>query len=176
MLSVVTVFPPVSVIVTVGWRANGVPCGVERLGWVENTMCAAAPTVTFNGLLVAAVGPVVTVASSVYVVALARSILHPRNVATPAAGVRGFALVHVSAAPAGFDGCVIVNVTGLALPTTVLPPASCTATLGWVPKATPPVELLGCAMKPSLAGAPIVIVKGLLVVAVGPVVTVARSV
>ena len=36
---------------------------------------------------------------------------------------------------------------------TVLPDASCTATLGWVGSATPPVEPLGCWLNPSFDAA-----------------------
>ena len=37
---------------------------------------------------------------------------------------------------------------------TVLPPASSTVTIGWVPKATPPVEPLGCCVKTRCVGGP----------------------
>ena len=75
--------------------------------------------------------------------------LQPAKVATPRVGVSGFALEQASAAVAGFDGRVMLNVTALASPVTVLPPASCTATAGWVPNAVPPVELLGWVTNPS---------------------------
>ena len=71
--------------------------------------------------------------------------------------------MHDRSAPAGV---VIAKVTASVLPTTVLPPRSCTATTGWVANATPPVDPLGCVVKPSLAAAPAVMVKLLLVAAV----------
>ena len=44
-------------------------------------------------------------------------------------------------------------------PVTVLPPASSTVTLGWVPKAVPPVEFDGLGVKASWAAEPTVTVK-----------------
>src|SRR4051794_38306549 len=102
--------------------------------------------------------------------------LQPTNVATPFTGVIGFAPVQVRAAPAGLDGCVIASVTPLALPTTVLPPASRIAIAGWVENAIPPVAALGCVTNASCVAAPTVIAKVLLVDEVGPELTVAESV
>ena len=61
----VTMFPPASSTVTTGCCANAVPCEVVALGWVENTICDAAPTVIVSGVLVAEARPVVAVASNV---------------------------------------------------------------------------------------------------------------
>ena len=84
---------------------------------------AATPTVIVMLELTADV-KAPSVAVNVYVPAT--SILHPANVATPATAVFGLA-VQVNVAPAGV---VSVNVTGLVLPVTVLPAASCTVTTG----------------------------------------------
>src|SRR5450631_3094437 len=71
---------------------------------------------------------------------------HPAKLATPATALAGFA-VQVRVAPAGV---VMTRVTGAVLVVTVWPPASWTATTGWVPKAMPPVEPEGFVVKPSL--------------------------
>ncbi len=78
--------------------------------------------------------------------------------ATPATAALGFA-VQVRVAPAAF---VMLSVTGAELVVTVLPPASCTSTTGWVPKAVPPVESEGSVVKDRLVAALVVIVKGAL--------------
>ena len=68
--------------------------------------------------------------------------------------------MHDRAARAGFEGCVIVNVTlPVLVVATVLPPRSCTATTGWVPKATLLVAPLGAVVKPSCAAPPTEIVR-----------------
>ena len=130
---------------TTGCVANAVP-PVDALGCVVNASFAAAPTVIVE-LAVAEVRPV-SAAVNVYVPA--RSILQPTNVATPATAGSGFALVQVRVAgPAGID-----NVTELVSVVTVLPPRSCTFTIGWVAKATPPVEPLGGVVNATFAAAP----------------------
>ena len=97
----------------------------------------------------------------------ARSILQPANVATPA-DTATVAFVHVSAAPAGVEGCVMVNATvPVLVDVTVLPPRSSTATTGWVVKATPPAEAFGEVVKVMFAAAPVVMVT-LRLVAVNP--------
>src|ERR1700730_13208016 len=88
--------------------------------------------------------------------------LHPANAATPATAAFGFA-VHVNVAPAGV---VMANNTLLVFPTIVLPPASCTATIGWVPNAAAPVAPTGWVVKPTLTAVPTVIVRLLLTAAV----------
>src|SRR5450631_336490 len=94
--------------------------------------------------------------------------LQPANAATPALTAT-VAFVHVRAAPAGLDGCVIVNATVPVLVfVTVLPARSCTATTGWVVKATPPVEAFGDVVNPSFAAAPKVMVEALLVAVNAP--------
>ena len=60
-------------------------------------------------------------------------------------------------------GAVSVSVTLVVAAVTVLPSASWTATTGCVPRAVPPVPLLGWVVNASLAAAPAVIVKVLLV-------------
>src|SRR5260221_701656 len=94
--------------------------------------------------------------------------LHPTKVATPLTGVVGFPPVQLSAAPTGLEGWLIVNVTGLTFPTTVLPPESCTATAGWVPNAVAPVAGPGWVVKPSLVAGPTPTVKVALVAAAKP--------
>ena len=85
--------------------------------------------------------------------------LQPANAATPAATAT-VAFEQVRAAPAGLEGWVIVNVTlPVLVVVTVLPPRSCTATTGWVPKATPLVAPLGDVVKPSRAAPPTEIVR-----------------
>src|SRR6476660_5990769 len=82
--------------------------------------------------------------------------LQPANVATPATAVFGLA-VHASAAPAGV---VIANVTALTSEAIVLPPASLTATTGWVANAIPPVEAPGCVVNATFAATPTVMTTG----------------
>ena len=109
----------------------------------------AGPTVMVSGELTAAVNEP-SVAVRVYVPA--RSILQPANVATPATA--GFGLVvQPKTAPAGV---VIAKVTELVLPVTVLPPASCTVTTGWVAKATVPFAPTGWVVNANFAAAPTV--------------------
>ena len=90
--------------------------------------------------------------------------LQPAKVATPATAALGF-VVQAKVAPAGV---VMVKVTDAVLAVTVLPPASWTATTGWVAKATPPVELDGLVVKASLVAAPTVMVKLALTALVSP--------
>ena len=71
-----------------------------------------------------------------------------------------------SNAPAG---AVIVNVTELASPTTVFPPASCTATTGWVGNGLVAGPPTGCVVKPNLAAGPTVMVSDALTADVNPV-------
>ena len=87
------------------------------------------------------------------------STLQPANVATPATAAFGF-VVQVSVAP---PGVVSARVTELVSDVTVLPPASCTATTGWVARAEPPVPVPGCVVNVSWAAAPAAITKLLLV-------------
>ena len=89
--------------------------------------------------------------------------LQPAKLATPLVGVSGFALVQVSAAAVGFEGRVMLSVIGLVSPTTVLPPASCTATDGCVPRAVPPVDVPGSTVKPSFIAGPTAMVNAALV-------------
>ena len=94
--------------------------------------------------------------------------MQPANVATPAETAT-VAFVHVSAAPAGVEGCVIVSATvPVLVDVTVLPPRSCTPTRGWLEKAEPPVDAPGCLVKPILAAVPIEMVKLLLVAVNAP--------
>src|SRR6266568_2918828 len=90
----------------------------------------------------------------------------PLKVATPELALT----VTVPASAPGPPGLgvpdVIDSVTGDESLVTVLPPASCTVTLGWVGKATPPVELAGCWLNANLAAGPTVMLKGLLSVTV----------
>jgi hypothetical protein len=81
--------------------------------------------------------------------------LHPAKVATPETALAGF-VVQVRTAPAGV---VMLKVTEAVLEATGLPPASWTATTGWVAKTVPPVELEGLVVKASLAAGPEVMVK-----------------
>ena len=90
--------------------------------------------------------------------------LQPAKVATPEAAFLGLA-VQVRVAPAGV---VMVRVTGALLAVTVLPPASWTATTGWVAKAMPPVEPEGPVVKASLVAAPTVMVRLVLTALVSP--------
>ena len=92
------------------------------------------------------------------------SILQPAKVATPEAAALGLA-VQVRVAPAGV---VMVRVTEAALVVTVLPPASWTATTGWVANAMPPVEPEGLVVKASLVAGPTVMVKLALTALVSP--------
>jgi len=82
------------------------------------------------------------------------SMVQPAKLATPETAVMGF-VVQARVAPAGV---VMVRLTGVVLKVMVLPPASWTATSGWVPNATLPVELDGWVMKASLLAGPVVMV------------------
>ncbi len=81
---------------------------------------------------------------------------HPVNVATPLSVGSGLALVQFRSAPAGV---VIVNVTEELSLVTVLPPWSCTATIGCNGKGVFVVEAFGEVVKVSFAGGPTVISK-----------------
>ena len=88
----------------------------------------------------------------------ALSILQPAKVATPATAALGL-VVQVRVAPrrgreAQGDRAV--------LPVTLLPPASCTVTTGWVKKATPALENEGSVVKASRLAGPVVMVKSAL--------------
>ena len=80
---------------------------------------------------------------------------HPAKEATPATADLGFA-VQVRTAPAGV---VMLRVTEAVLEVTVLPPASWTATTGWVAKAMPAMVSEGSVVKSSALAEPTVIVK-----------------
>ena len=90
--------------------------------------------------------------------------LQPAKVATPATAALGF-VVQAKVAPAGV---VMVKVTDAVLAVTVLPPASWTASTGWLAKATPPVEPDGLVVNASLASEPTAIVKAVLTALVSP--------
>jgi hypothetical protein len=90
--------------------------------------------------------------------------LQPTKVATPATAFAGF-VGQVRTAPAGV---VMLRVTAAVPLETVLPPESWTATTGWVPKAVPPLELEGFAVKPSLVADPTVMVRLALTALVSP--------
>jgi hypothetical protein len=122
LVFVVTVLPTASSTVTTGWVANAAPPAAPT-GCVVKMTFAAAPTATGNEELTAVVSTP-SVAVNVYVPT--RSIRQPPNVATPATAPCGF-VVHVKVAPLGV---VSAKVTGLVFPLTVLPPASCTTTIG----------------------------------------------
>jgi hypothetical protein len=94
--------------------------------------------------------------------------LHPANPATPAVADTGF-VVHVNDAPAVPVPVVIANAIAAELPVTVFPAASCTVTTGCCPNAVPlAAVVLGCVVKASLAAAPTVMLKLLLVADVSP--------
>ena len=92
------------------------------------------------------------------------SILQPAKLATPETADFGLA-VQVNVAPAGV---VMVRLTEAVLLVTVLPPASWTATTGWVTKTLPPVAPDGLVAKASLVPAPTLIVKLALTALVRP--------
>ena len=87
----------------------------------------------------------------------ALSILHAANVSTPATAAFGLAVQVSTPVPGGF--VPIASVTLAVDPVTVLPPASCTVTTGWVVHAVPPVPPPGWVVKASLAAAPTVMLK-----------------
>jgi len=86
--------------------------------------------------------------------------LTPLKVATPDVAFSGL-VVTVSVPLLGF--VPVDKVMELVAVVTVLPPASCTVTIGWVDRADPPVPLPGCVMKANLDGAPNVMSKELLI-------------
>ena len=81
------------------------------------------------------------------------------KMATPEAAVIGFAAQVRMAPPAGG---VMLKVIEAVLEVTVLPPASCTATTGWVGKVTPLLESEGLVVKASLSATPVEMVKAVL--------------
>ena len=146
---------------TMGCVGKTVP-PVEALGCVVNASFDAAPTV-ITEVAVAEVKPV-SAAVSVYVPAT--SILHAVNVATPATAGSGVTFVHVKVAgPAGID-----RVTELVFPTTVLPPRSCTFTIGCVENTVPPLEPLGGVVNATFAAGPTATVNEALWPVANPVV------
>ena len=92
------------------------------------------------------------------------SIRQPAKVATPEEAGVGLA-VQLRMAPAAV---VILRVTEL-VPAVVLPPASWTATTGWVAKAIPPVELDGLVVNASFVADPTLMLKLALTALVSPV-------
>jgi len=86
--------------------------------------------------------------------------LTPLKVATPDVALSGLA-VTVRVPLLGF--VPMARVMELVAVVTVLPPASCTVTPGWVDSADPPVPLPGCVVKASLDAVPTVILKVLLI-------------
>ena len=90
--------------------------------------------------------------------------LQPVKDAAPEMVFAGFD-VQVRTAPAAV---VMLKVTATTAVVTVFPPASWTATTGWVAKAAPPVELDGLVVKPSLVAEPAVMVKLVLTALVSP--------
>src|SRR5450631_1800066 len=131
----VTGLPPASWTATTGWVPKATP-PVEPDGLVVKASLLAGPVAMVKLVLSAEVRPLEDAVSE-YVPAL--SIRQPAKVATPAEALVGFE-VQVRVAPAGVT---MFRVTGAELRATVVPLASWTATTGWVPKATPPVELEG---------------------------------
>ena len=151
VLVVATVLPPRSCTATTGWVPKATLL-LAPLGDVVKLNCAAPPTETVRLALFAGVNAL-SAACNRYTPA--RSILHPAKVATPPV-TNKVVFAHVRSAPAGV---VIVIVTALVSLATVIPDPSCTVTVGWVAKATPPVELLGCVVNTNFAAVPNVTVK-----------------
>ena len=92
------------------------------------------------------------------------SMLQPVKEAAPVTVFAGLD-VQLRTAPAGV---VMLKVTATTPVVTVLPPASWTATTGWVAKAAPLVELDGLAVKASFMADPTVMVKLVLTALVSP--------
>ena len=148
--------PPASATATTGCTGHAVP-PVPPPGCVSNTSRAAGPVTTLNGGLTASVAPPpASVAVTSYAVP-ARSMVQPENVASPEALVRVVPPLQVNVPPASFR--VRARVITSPLVVTVLPPASWSATTGWVAHGRPPVPPPGCAVKPSLTGGPALTVK-----------------
>jgi hypothetical protein len=152
-VSVVTVLPPASSIVTTGWMPKGLPATASP-GCVVKTSWAGAPTVTANVPLGALnVSPVSLAVSTSPV--FATSIVQPLKAATPAVVVD----VHPDRVPLPV---VSARVTPSVSEVTVLPPASSMVTVGCVPKAVPPVAPAGSVVNTSCAGSPTVTANGAL--------------
>ena len=160
LVSVVTVLPPASSTATTGCVSNAAPPAAPA-GCVVNTSCDAAPTAFVNDALTAEVSEP-SLAVNVYVPT--RSMLHDEYVATPSSASTGL-VVHVSVAP---PGVVSASVTELVSVVTVLPPASSTATTGWVSNAEPPDAPAGCVVYASFDAGPTLIVNALLTAEVRP--------
>src|SRR3954454_5237225 len=131
LVSVVTVLPPASVMLTTGWVAKGWRLAAS-VGWVVNRSLVAGPIVMVTGSLIAGVNKP-SVAVRVWVPAT--SMLHAEKVAMPATAGTGFA-AHPNTVNMG---TVMPSLTELVSVVTVLPPASLMVTTGWVGNATPPV-------------------------------------
>ena len=89
----------------------------------------------------------------------------PLKVAIPDEALRGL-VATVSVPLPGF--VPMARVMESVAVVTLLPPASCTVTTGWVDRADPPVPLPGCVVKATLAAVPNVIFKELLKAEVRP--------
>ena len=87
-------------------------------------------------------------------------ILQPAKVATPATAALGL-VVQVRVPVPGL--VPMARVIDEVLVVTVLPPASSTATRGWVGKAVPPRPPVGSVVKPTWVAGPVVMLKGLVV-------------
>src|SRR5579884_672971 len=89
--------------------------------------------------------------------------VQPEKAATPVPAVAftglPLPLLQSSVAPVVPVPVLITSATWVVSVVTGLPPRSSTATFGWVPKAVPPVELLGCWVKASFAGGPTLMVN-----------------
>ena len=123
-LSVVTVLPPASSIVTAGWVMKAVPPVAVAEGWVVKTTWAGAPTVTANGELVVVSPSAVSVAVRTSPVP-AVLIVQPLEAATPP--------VVVDVQPERLPEPVVSpKVMAWVSVVTVFPPASSTLTwAGW---------------------------------------------
>ena len=154
-VSVATVLPPASSIVTTGCTPNGVFAAAFPASVVK-TSCTGAPTATLKALLgwLRASPASVAVRTSPVAAELMRQ---PLKAATPA--------VVVAVQPARAPGPVVSVMTmAWVSVVTVLPPASSIVTVGWVPKALPPVAAAGSVVKASWLASPVPTSNDVLVV------------
>ncbi len=157
---VVTVFPPESATLTVGWVPHTVVLA-PPLGWLEKTTWVGDPTVMDNGVLVAVTRPP-ELAPSVYV-PFVPTIWQPVNGATPPLAVTG-STSQLSAAPvAGWEA--IVSDTWFVAPLIGFPPASSTVATGWLVQVAPLAPPPGSLEKASMYAGPTPTLNGRLVAA-----------
>ena len=137
-VSLVTVLPPASSMVTVGWVVKAEP-PVATPGSVVNTSWLGTPVPTSNELLVVVKPSPASVARRAYDPAMLME--QPLKLTAPPVLVAE----QPERAPPGPE--LIAKAMPCVSAVTVLPPASSIVSLGWVTKTLPPMALSGSVVK-----------------------------